>query len=84
MPPVEDHPVHPSTVTGPGHRYGCHDRKPFRSTVWGAEAYFSSMWPFTMSTDCMYDKSMTDPACAGCKWAGTGEANDRKVRSNGK
>ena len=29
--PVEDHPVHPSTMVGDDHRYGCHDRKPFKA-----------------------------------------------------
>lgn len=26
--PVEDHPVHPSTVIGEGHRYGCYNHPP--------------------------------------------------------
>ena len=25
MPPVDDHPIHPSTQKGDGYRYGCHN-----------------------------------------------------------
>ncbi len=66
--PVLDHPVHPSTVTGPGHRYGC----------WNLPGDLRH----TMSNRCRYDLSLSDPACTDCCHRGSGESYDQQIRSN--
>ena len=40
--------------------------------------------PFSMSTECRYDKSLTDKRSAGCQHAGSGKAYDQMIRSKGK
>lgn len=67
--PVIDHPVHPSTVRGPGHRYGC----------WNLPKELNHR----MSNRCQYDLSVTDPCCSGCMHRGEGEAHDALVRQEG-
>lgn len=79
--PVLDHPVHEAVRINDGHRYGCHNRRPFQSVVFGAEAYGLQFWPFKMSDECRFDRSLSDPACVGCHHQGTGEAYDKAVRS---
>ncbi len=67
--PVIDHPVHEHGMRDAEHRYSCHNRAPFRETV--TNRYTS--WPFRMSRECRYDRSLSDGACAGCIYAGSGE-----------
>lgn len=71
--PVVDHPVHISVMRDADYRYGCHNRAPFKEVVkvegWRGEV----SWPFVMARQCMYDRSLSDTACAGCKHAGSGE-----------
>lgn len=66
--PVADHPVHRSGIRDAEHRYSCHNRPPFKETVWHSQG--GTSWPFVMSRNCMYDRSLDDSACAGCKHAG--------------
>lgn len=54
------------------HRYRCHNRPPYRETVEHSQGGVS--WPFRMSRECRYDRSLSDRFCAGCKHAGSGEA----------
>ena len=81
--PVIDHPVHEHGVrSADSHRYGCFNRGPFKGhTVvqdgWWRDGYELTAkavcMPFHMSQECRYDRSLADPACAGCKHAGSGE-----------
>lgn len=71
--PVADHAIHPHGVRDAEHRYGCHNRAPSLEivTVQGRNGPVS--WPFRMSRECRYDRSLSDSACAGCMHAGSGE-----------
>lgn len=66
--PVADHPVHRSGIRDAEHRYGCWNRPPFKETVTHSQG--GASWPFVMSRDCRYDRSLDDSACAGCRHAG--------------
>ena len=66
--PVIDHPVHPSTMRGPDHRYGC----------WNKPAELNC----AMSDRCRYDRSLTDNDCTDCVHRGKGESYAEQVRSN--
>lgn len=68
--PVADHPVHEHGVRDMEHRYGCHNRPPFKEICVGT---YDDAWPFRMSRECRYDRSLDDNACAGCVHAGSGE-----------
>ena len=72
--PVVDHDVHEHGVRDAEHRYGCHNRPPYKEAVrlygWKGSVTF----PFRMSRECRYDRSLSDSACAGCRHAGSGEA----------
>jgi len=70
--PVFDHPVHRHGVVDTDHRYQCHNRPPYLETVEHSQG--GASWPFRMSNDCRYDRSLSDRFCAGCKHAGSGEA----------
>ena len=83
MPPVEDHPIHPSTQKGADFRYGCHNRRPFSSgyyaphRVYGFDGLFTVelKWiPFAMSRDCKFDMP-NDPGCEGCRHALTAKSD---------
>jgi hypothetical protein len=41
-------------------------------------------YPFRHSTECRFDMSLSDPACTGCEWRGSGEDYDQSVRKEGK
>ncbi len=82
--PVIDHPVHARTVRRAGDKNGCHGkiRPDEKSGYWAPDRKYYpdgrfevvNKWvPFVLSTDCMYDKSMSDPQCEGCPHRGTGE-----------
>lgn len=93
--PVEDHPVHASTIIGEQYRYGCHNRA---RPAPGAGYYAPARIPLgdagrfavgcrfienVMSRECRYDMSLTDAACAGCRHRGSGEAYDATIRRSG-
>lgn len=73
--PVIDHPVHRSTIRDADHRYGCHNRAPYRETLvvqdgWSIDGTRRTVEiPFRMSRECRYDRSLDDSACSGCKHA---------------
>jgi hypothetical protein len=71
--PVIEHPVHEHGVRDAEHRYGCHNRAPFREWCESSSLMDASHWPFRMSRECRYDRSLDDSACAGCRHAGSGE-----------
>lgn len=72
--PVVDHPVHQSVQRDANYRYGCFNRKPFKETVVKEIGWYDAVfWPFRMSRECRYDRSLSDSGCAGCKHAGSGE-----------
>ena len=76
--PVIEHPVHEHGVRDAEHRYGCHNRPPFRETVKVDDGgmvggFVTAAWPHRMSRECRYDRSLSDSACAGCCHAGSGE-----------
>lgn len=71
--PVVDHPIHQHGVRDADHRYGCWGRAPFKEWVESSSKFDASHWPFRMSRECRYDRSLTDSACAGCLHAGSGE-----------
>jgi len=68
--PVLDHDVHPSTVQGLDHRYGC----------WSLPGDLHH----AMSDRCRYDMSLGDAKCEGCSHRGKGEAYDAEIRRNGR
>lgn len=70
--PVFDHPVHQHGVVDAEHRYHCHNRPAYKETVEHSQG--GASWPFRMSHECRYDRSLSDRFCAGCKHAGSGEA----------
>ena len=82
--PVEDHAVHERVKIGADYRYGCHNmhRPTVGDTV--SSTYSGAKWPYVFSTECRFGLSLTDPACTGCEWRGSGEAYDAMVRSKGK
>lgn len=73
--PVEDHPVHPSTVQKP--TYGCVNRPAAKMTLTVKDgltftsdgklaAFKMKEIPFVGSLECMYDFSATDARCGEC------------------
>ncbi len=80
--PVIDHETHESTRIGSDYRYGCWNKP---RPVTGVSVYsFPHEYPFRHSTECRFDMSLSDPACTGCEWRGSGEAYDQSVRKDGK
>lgn len=82
MPPVEDHPVHPSTKKGKDFRYGCWNRKPFMASYYapnrkmGSSGYEPIFFyervrvAHRMTVKCQYDMAETDPFCNSCQRIG--------------
>ena len=68
--PVVEVKVRPSSSVGSEHRYGCFNRPEFKQTV---ESSHGDTWPYRMSNECRYDRSLSDRFCAGCCHAGNGE-----------
>jgi hypothetical protein len=68
--PVLEHEVHPSTIVGEGHRYGC----------WNLPESLDH----DMSDRCRFDISLRDPSCEGCVHRGKGEKYNQLIRSKGK
>jgi hypothetical protein len=81
--PVVNHSVHRSSIRDAEHRYGCHNRAPFRETVTVDGWRGPVSWPFAMSRECRYDRSLDDSACAGCMHAGSGERYVAGQQANG-
>ena len=82
MPPVDDHPVHPSTRKGDDFRYGCWNRDEYSDAYYaqqrtaGTDGYKPTWWfervriPFRMSRHCVTaatGQANTDPNCRECK-----------------
>lgn len=76
--PVLDHPTHEKTIGG--ERYGCHGKPRVFIGYQGPDGWI----PNTMSTECRYDHSLSDPKCAECKHAGSGEDYAERIMANGK
>lgn len=80
--PVIDHATHESTRIGSDYRYGCWNKP---RPVTGQSVYsLPKAYPYRFSEECRYDMSLTDNACSGCEWRGSGEAYDQSVRKEGK
>lgn len=84
---VVDHPVHPKTAHVPGTPYGCHNRRMAKG-YWVHQRHYYPDGKYLMqqvfiehrmSTECRYDKSLTDARCARCKHKGKGEAYFNEV-----
>lgn len=80
--PVVEHEVHQHGIRDAEHRYGCWDRLSFKNWFRAQDGWWhdgselvgkSAMVPHRLSTDCRYDRSLSDPACRGCRHAGSGE-----------
>lgn len=90
--PVIEHETHESTKIGSEWRYGCHNKpRPEENEMVISEYaskfspfHFGISWPYKFSTECRFDMSLSDPACTGCQWRGSGEDYDKMIRSNGK
>ena len=90
--PVETHESSEQVKRAIGTPYGCRDRV-FRDdyTLWVREydadglhyRMVETFIPHTMSTECRYDHSLTDPRCTTCTYKGSGEAYDLLVRARG-
>ena len=70
--PVAEVEVRLGSSVGSEHRYGCFNRPPYLETVEHSQG--GASWPFRMSRECRYDRSLSDRFCQGCKHAGSGEA----------
>lgn len=70
--PVAEVDVRLGSSVGTEHRYGCFNRPPYHETVEHSQG--GASWPFRMSRECRYDRSLSDRFCAECKHAGSGEA----------
>ena len=70
--PVAEVEVRLGSSVDAEHRYGCFNRPAHRETVEHSQG--GASWPFRMSRECRYDRSLSDRFCAGCKHAGSGEA----------
>lgn len=70
--PVAEVEVRLGSSVGTEHRYSCFNRPPYKETVEHSQGGVS--WPFRMSRECRYDRSLSDRFCAGCKHTGSGEA----------
>ena len=90
--PVTDHPIHQSTRISESFRYGCHNRVGAKVGYLAPDGYAMgssgatrevqlSYVEHTMSVECRYDMSLTDPGCDGCRNRGNGEAYNINVRS---
>lgn len=84
---VIDHPVHPKVVLADGTPYGCKDRV-MSPGYWTWQREYAEDGRYvmvevfiehTMSTECRYDKSLTDVRCATCTHKGKGEAYFNEV-----
>ena len=84
---VIDHPVHPKVVLADGTPYGCKNRR-FAKGYWTHQRFYYPDGKYlmhqvfiehTMSTECRYDKSLTDGRCATCSHKGKGEAHFNEV-----
>lgn len=89
---VEDHPVHPSVVYKAGTPYGCHNKVPAEG-YWTWERHYVEGGRYmmvevfiknAMSTECRYDKSLTDERCKTCKHKGSGERYAEQVVARSK
>lgn len=70
--PVAEVEVRLGSSVDAEHRYGCFNRPPYRDMVEHSQG--GASWPFRMSRECRYDRSLSDRFCSGCKHAGSGEA----------
>ena len=70
--PVAEVEVRLGSSVDAEHRYRCHNRAPYKQTVEHSQGGVS--WPFRMSHECRYDRSLSDRFCQGCCHAGSGEA----------
>ncbi len=85
--PVEDIPVHPSTVGS--ERYDACRNKVRQEGYWVQSLSYRRNPPMRVwhwvedssSTDCRYDRSLTDCKCEGCPRRGQGEDYDRRMRA---
>lgn len=84
---VIDHPVPPKVVLADGTHYGCKNRR-FAKGYWTHQRFYYPDGKYLMqqvfiehttSTDCRYDKSLTDVRCATCTHKGKGEAYFNEV-----
>lgn len=80
--PVEDHPTHERTRIGSDFRYGCHNKPRPVACQKVVSKISPSLWSYVFSTECRYDMSLTDAACEGCQWRGSGERYDQMVRES--
>lgn len=68
--PVVDVEVGRGSQRDEKHRYHCHNRPPFNEVCTSSHG---DTWPFRMSHECRYDRSLSDRFCDGCCHAGSGE-----------
>lgn len=80
--PVEDHPIHERVRHGADSKYGCWN---LPRPVYGqlVAPRIGRPWPYTFSTECRYDKSLTDAWCDGCEHRGSGEIYAERVARSG-
>ena len=93
--PVLEHETHEKVKQKEGFRYGCWNLpRPTDGTSYLAPDRLPTgygNWELgnrrvvnVMSRECRYDMSLTDPACEGCDWQGSGEKYAEEIRRNGK
>lgn len=88
--PVEDHAVHEMVIQKEDFRYGCWNKPRPKARGWVFSNFLHTLlrriwrWRYVFSTNCRFDMSLTDPACEGCEWRGSGERYAEEIRRNGK
>ena len=82
--PVEDHPIHPSTIQKSDAKYGCHNHDPYTAGYFAPDRSYRpdgtfyvilKRTPYVMTKECQYTKTGYqlvfpdgDPMCEGCLW----------------
>ena len=90
--PVLEHDVHEKVRIDTAHRYGCHSRIGYSGGYYAPDRRYygtggfdvvSALVENRMSKECRYDMSLSDTSCEGCPHRGSGEAYDKRIRSQG-
>lgn len=86
--PVADTDSHPLTIRTTSSPYGCSNGDRSADGYWAPVRIYNPDGSFsmgskpiehTMSRECRYDKSLTDPRCVNCKHRGSGETHWAKL-----
>lgn len=89
--PVSDNDPHLTTKREGSSPYSCHNGDRTKKSYWAPVRLYLSDSSFaigskeilnTMSRECRYDRSLTDPRCSDCKHQGSGENYAVKITAS--